>query len=309
MIRKLVTAVLLAGLAGGGLFFVLTMPDPLPDSAIPDHQPDLANGALLFDAGGCAGCHAAKGAEGEARLALGGGLEMHTPFGLFRVPNISPDPEAGIGGWSQRDFANAMLRGLSPDGAHYYPAFPYTSYARMTVTDVLDLKAFLDTLPPVRTTVAGHEIGFPFNIRRGLGLWKHLNLSDAPVVTLAADASQAVKRGRYLVEGPGHCGECHTRRDPMGGPVLADWLAGAPNPDGEGVIPNITPGEGGIGGWSEAEIAYSLETGFDPAFDSFGGSMVEVQENMARLPAADRAAIAAYLKAVPALADAVPAAP
>ena len=140
---------------------------------------------------------------------------------------------------------------------------------------------------------------FPFNIRRGIGLWKRAFMHPEPVVDFPAGTDPAVLRGRYLVEGPGHCGECHTPRNSVGGPDYAKWLSGAPNPDGKGVIPNITPGKGGIGDWSAKDIAYFLESGFTPYYDSVGGSMVQVQEDMARLPASDRAAIAAYLKAVP----------
>jgi mono/diheme cytochrome c family protein len=220
------------------------------------------------------------------------------------VPNISPDPETGIGGWSTLDFANAMLRGVSPGGQHLYPAFPYASYARMRVEDVIDLKAFMDTLPPVSNRVAGHDLGFPFGIRRGIGVWKRLYLSPAPVLALP-DASDAVRRGQYLAEGAGHCGECHTSRDAMGGPKTSLWLAGAPNPEGRGVIPNITPGPGGLE-WSETEIVDAFKTGFKPDFDTLGGRMGAVQENLAHLPDADLQAIAAYLKAVPPLPDAVP---
>jgi mono/diheme cytochrome c family protein len=220
------------------------------------------------------------------------------------VPNISPDPGTGIGSWSTLDFANAMLLGVSPAGTHFYPAFPYPSYARMRVEDVIDLKAFMDTLPAVSNRVAGHELGFPFNIRRGIGVWKRLYLSAAPVLQLG-EASDAVKRGQYLVEGPGHCGECHTSRDAMGGLKTALWLAGAPNPEGKGTIPNITPGPGGLE-WSESEIVDVLKTGFKPDFvDTLGGRMGAVQENLAHLPDADLQAIAAYLKAVPPLPDAV----
>jgi len=169
----------------------------------------------------------------------------------------------------------------------------------MSATDIIDLKAYLDTLPAVRNSVAGHELGFPFNIRRGLGLWKRVYLSDAPVTEFAS-ADGLAERGRYLVEGPGHCGECHTPRDIAGGIRPAAWLSGGPNPEGKGIIPNITPHNDGLDAWSAKDIAYYLESGFTPEFDSVGGAMVAVQENMARLSAEDRAAIAAYLKALPA---------
>jgi mono/diheme cytochrome c family protein len=148
-----------------------------------------------------------------------------------------------------------------------------------------------------------NELSFPFNVRRGVGLWQLAFLEPAPVVALPSDASEAVKRGRYLVEGPGHCGECHTPRlfGGLGGLDKAKWLSGAAAAEGEGRVPDITPSDDGIGDWSESDIAYYLETGFTPDFDSVGGAMVEVQKNMAKLPAEDREAIAAYLKAVPAM--------
>jgi mono/diheme cytochrome c family protein len=193
-----------------------------------------------------------------------------------------------------------MQRGLAPDGRHLYPAFPYTSYARMQPQDVLDLWAYLLSLPPVDSEVAQHELRFPFMLRRGIGLWKRLHLDPAPVVALAGDDPQ-LERGRYLVEGAGHCGECHTPRDLTQGLRLDRWLAGAANPEGEGRVPDLSPHADGLGDWSAADIEYYLESGVDPDYDVVGGSMVAVQENMARLPAADRAAIAAYLKALPTL--------
>jgi mono/diheme cytochrome c family protein len=236
---------------------------------------------------------------------LAGGAALKTPFGTFHAPNISPDREAGIGGWSTLDFVNAMTRGISPGGRHYYPAFPYTSYQRMRLTEVVDLKAFLDTLSPATTRPPGHELPFPFNIRRGLGLWKLLHLDGKPFGPDPA-ADEIVNRGKYLVEGPGHCGECHTPRDGFGGLDRSRWLAGGPNPEGKGRVPNITPHADGLADWSEDDIAYALETGFTPEFDSLGSSMADVQLNMAHLPATDRQAIARYLKSVPPLASDTP---
>lgn len=287
------------GAIGAVAFYVITAPSPQPD----EHwaglgDPDLANGERIFWAGGCVSCHAAKGAEGEAQLVLSGGLPLVSPFGTFHVPNISPDETAGIGGWTLAQFGNAMTRGVGRNGEHLYPSFPYGSYARMTAKDINDLFGYIRTLPKSTNVAPPHDLPFPFNIRLSLGGWKFLYFTDAPRVTLAS-TDDKVKRGQYLVEGPGHCGECHTPRDPMGGFVPDQWLAGAPNPEGEGRIPNITPGSKSIGEWSEADIATYLETGFTPDFDTVGGSMVEVQKNMARLPAEDREAIAAYLKAVP----------
>ena len=297
--RKLaIAAVALAALGGAG-FWLATQPDRLDAAALAALGPgDAARGEQVFWAAGCASCHAAPGATGEDRLRLVGGERFATPFGTFVAPNISQHARDGIGGWSAQDLANAMLRGVSPEGAHYYPAFPYTSYARMRIEDVGDLHAFMQTLPAVEGSAPGHELAFPFTERRGLGLWKLMILDPSPAVALA-DASDEVARGQYLIEGPGHCGECHTPRNALGGTDTGRWLAGAVAAEGRGNVPNITTGEGGIGDWSQEDIAYLLESGFTPDYDSVGGSMASVVHNMARLPASDREAIAAYLKAIP----------
>lgn len=292
--RKAFSRLALLAAAGVAAAWMLSAPHPLPDDALAGLTPDAAHGAQVFWAAGCASCHAASGAKGNDKLKLGGGQRFISDFGTFIAPNISPDPQNGIGGWRALDLANAMQRGLSPDGAHLYPAFPYTAYANASAQDVVDLRAFLQTLPPVTTPSAPHEVGFPFNIRRGLGLWKRLFADKGFVLT--GDLTPAQTRGRYLVEALGHCGECHTPRNALGGLQRGKWLSGAPNPDGKGRVPNITPGKLK---WDEADIAYYLETGFTPEFDSVGGHMVSVVDNLGHLPASDRAAIAAYLKRVP----------
>jgi len=294
-----IAAILGAGLlAIAGLGWWLSAPQPLPADRIATGPGDAGRGARIFWAGGCASCHAAKGAKGDDRLKLGGGAPLQAALGTFQAPNISPGPD-GIGGWSMADFANAMQRGISPDGRHYYPAFPYASYARMQPADIADLWAYLRTLPAVAGQPAEGQIGFPWNIRRGIGLWKRAFLHDGPVVALPADASPAARAGQYLVEGPGHCGECHTPRTlkGLGGLDHGRWLAGAPAAEGDGKVPGIAPGRLK---WTAGEIADYLETGFTPDYDSVGGTMVAVQANMAMLSDSDRAAIAAYLKAVPA---------
>ena len=297
--------ILLAGFAvvvvgiGAGLW-VASAPQTLDPAVLKSIAPgDAKAGEMVFWAGGCAACHAAPGSKGGNLLKLAGGVELNTDFGVFVTPNISPDPDDGIGKWTFADFANALQRGVDPHGRNLYPAFPYPSYARMKLADVADLYAFLKTLPPVKGRPGPDRLSFPYDIRRGVGLWKTAFLRPGPVIRFPAGTDPAVLRGQYLVEGPGHCGECHTPRNSAGGLDYGKWLAGGPNPDGKGTIPNITPGKGGIGDWSAKDIAYFLESGFTPDFDSVGGSMVEVQENMAKLPASDRAAIAAYLKAIP----------
>lgn len=299
--KRLASGLGLAAIAGAGIVWLLTAPAPVAEDrlkAIAAIDGDAGAGQTLFWAGGCASCHASPGSDGTSQLVLSGGVKLTSDFGTFIAPNISPDTEAGIGAWSVSEFANAMLAGVSPNGQHYYPAFPYTSYTRMTDRDIADLFAFMKTLPASQVASLPHEVGFPFNIRRALGGWKLLFFTDKPRVSVASDDPQ-IERGRYLVEGPGHCGECHTPRNMIGGFVSDAWLSGAKNPEGEGVIPNLTPGGKSIGTWSAGDIAYYLESGFTPDFDSVGGSMVDVQKNMAHLTSGDRDAIAAYLKALP----------
>jgi len=302
MVRRFIRFLLcLIGVAvlGGAAFYFITAPNPLPESHWAGlGEADLKNGEMVFWAGGCVSCHAAPGSQGDAKLTLAGGLALKSPFGTFHVPNISPDEKAGIGTWTLAQFGNAMKRGVGPQGQHLYPSFPYGSYARISDKDVVDLFGYIKTLPKSENVAPPHELPFPYNIRLALGGWKFLYFNDQPRVVLA-NADDKLRRGQYLVEGPGHCGECHTPRDALGGFRPDMWLAGAPNPEGEGRIPNITPGGQDVGNWSEADIANYLETGFTPDFDSAGGSMTEVQQNIAHLPKSDIEAIAAYLKAVP----------
>jgi len=301
-IARTALVLLVATLAAG---WWLTRPMPLDADELPAHTPDAAAGQRIFWAGGCASCHAGlvggKRATGDDRLLLGGGLELDTPFGVFRVPNISPHPRDGIGSWSVTDFVNAVQRGLSPGGRHYYPSFPYTSYVRMPARDVMDLYAFIATLPAVEGTAPAHSLRFPWSFRRGIGAWKRLYLDDRPVIPVKSDGDDLLMRGRELVDGAGHCAECHTPRNRFGGLVRERWLAGAPTLDGEGSVPNITPAGKDVSSWTASDIEYYLETGFTPEFDTVGGPMVAVQEGIAELPGSDRAAIAAYLKAVPAI--------
>ena len=293
--RRLLIALVLLALAAGSLGWILTAPRPAP-AAVTALAGDAGRGALVFAAGGCAACHAAAGAEGEARLVLSGGRAFPSDYGTFHAPNISPDPAAGIGGWTQAQFVTAMQAGVSPAGAHYYPAFPWTAYARATPQDMADLWAYLQTLPADATPSRPHDLGLPWSIRRAVGGWKLLFGGTDWV--LQGDLSPEVERGRYLAEALGHCGECHTPRGALGQLDTARWLAGAPNPSGEGRVPNITPA---ALTWSEGDIAAYLKSGFTPEFDVAGGHMAEVVKNLSALPDADLAALAAYLKAVPAV--------
>lgn len=299
--RRFAAVALVAAAIGGAGFWVLTRPATLPAetlAALQAHEADAEAGAQVFWAAGCAGCHAAPGLTGmdpvEDRLVLSGGRRLESDFGTFVAPNISPHPEAGIGGWSLEDFARATLLGVSPDGRHYYPSFPYTGYIRMTPGDLADLWAFWQGLPADDTPSASHELGFPYTLRRGLGLWKALHLAPGFVTDVAAEAERPeLERGRYLSEALAHCGECHTPRGLTGGLDAARWMAGAPNPSGRGRIPALPPE-----GWTEQQIALYLGSGFTPEFDLVGGSMADVVEHMKQLPDTDHQAIAAYLMAL-----------
>ena len=283
-------------------FWILTLPAVVAASALPPHEPNLDNGRTMFNIGGCASCHAVPGKDPDKvdRTRLGGGLALNSPFGTFYVPNISPDPKEGIGAWSEANFVTALWKGTSPRGNHLFPALPYDSYQHMRLDDVRDLFAYLKTLPPVPGRARGHDLAFPFNIRRLLGGWKLLFLHGGPFVSDPARSAQW-NRGAYLVNGPGHCAECHSPRNFLGGIIESERFAGGPAPDGKGWVPNITPA--GLRGsdvvWSEKDIAGYLDDGMTPDGDFAGGAMAEVIRNTSLLGAGDRAAIAAYIASLP----------
>lgn len=290
---RALTALSLLVIAGAGGAWWITAPSPLPAATFDGLTGDPARGELVFTAAGCASCHTAPAAEGAAELVLAGGQTFPSDFGTFTAPNISPSPQ-GIGGWTVADLGNALMRGISPDGEHLYPALPYASYAKMQPQDIADIHAYMQTLPPSDAESQPHDLGFPFNIRRTLGFWKLMFLNTDWV--LDGDLTPEEIRGREIVEALAHCGECHTPRNALGGMDTGRWLAGAPNPSGQGNIPNITPAKLT---WSSGEIVTYLTTGFTPEFDSVGGHMAHVVENMAKLPDTDRKAVAAYLAKVP----------
>jgi mono/diheme cytochrome c family protein len=296
MLKRLLLLAVLAGVAGLGIFWWLTIPAVVAASSLPAYKPNLANGVIMFNAGGCSSCHAVP--NQPDRLKLGGGLPIPSPFGTFNVPNISPDPNDGIGRWSEADFVTAVLKGTSPTGTHYFPAFPYGSYTHAKVEDVRDLFAYLKTLAPVTGKARDHDVPFPFNIRRNVGVWKLLFMDGKPFVPDPGKSAQW-NRGAYLVNSWGHCAECHSPRNFLGGIVAAQRFAGGPNPEGEGFVPNITQKR--LGDWSAKDFAYFLESGMTPEGDTAGGSMARVIRNTSQLPAEDRAAMAEYLKSLPAV--------
>ncbi len=291
---RVIRWVIFLAVVGGGAGLWISRPMALPDDALVGLTPDPVAGKLAFAAAGCGSCHTAADAAATDLPILTGGRRFVSKFGTFIAPNISADPDHGLGDWSDVEIASAMQRGVSKNGAHLFPAFPYDAYQKATLQDVVNLISYLRTLPADPTPSQPHEVGFPFNIRAAIGGWKLLFMSSDWVV--GGDLTAEQTRGRYLVEALGHCGECHTPRNALGGLQRSQWLSGAPNPSGKGRIPNITPGKLP---WSEGEIAEYLSSGFTPDFDTAGGEMAEVVTNTAQLPPEDRAAIAAYLKIVP----------
>jgi mono/diheme cytochrome c family protein len=257
----------------------------------------VRRGAYLAAAANCASCHTAA-SPGAAPYAGGG--KVPTPFGVYYSRNITPDIATGIGAWSDDDFLRALRYGVSPSGEDYFPVFPFTSFTLMTDRDILDLRAYLATLPPARQENRPHDAAFPFGSRALLGLWRALYFRPGPLVPDPAGSAKW-NRGRYLVEAVAHCGECHTPRGWLGGRDESRRFAGyqidgpngfsAPNISGDPVR--------GIGAWSQAEIASFLQSGVKPDGDVVGSRMGEVIEGASRLSPADRIAIATYLKSLP----------
>jgi mono/diheme cytochrome c family protein len=251
---------------------------------------------VLKASGGCA-CH---GDPASGNASLSGGRPIKTPFGIIYGTNITPDGETGIGSWSDEDFLRAMREGTSPEGEPYYPVFPYTSFTRMNDRDLLDLKAYLFSLPAVRKENREPEFGFPYNSRASVRVWRGLHFEPERFVPDPAK-SEEWNRGAYLAQAVAHCGECHTPRTFMGATDEDRKYAGSvEGPEGE-LAPNITPDEKtGIGRWSATDVVWFLQTNLLPDGDSTQGLMAEVIDKGYRhLEESDLKAIAVYLKSLP----------
>lgn len=258
-------------------------------------QGDAKRGAYLAKAGGCVECHT-EAREGATPYA--GGRALQTPFGTFYGPNITPDPEAGIGRWSEADFIRALRHGERPDGASYYPAFPYPSFTKINDADLRDLWAYLRTLPPSKAASRPHQLGLLYRARWTLPLWKRLFFVPGPFIP-DPQQSAAVNRGAYLVQALGHCSECHTPRNFLGGPKRGRFLAGGKVEDGK-AAPNLTPTR--LKQWNDAELADVLSSGLLPDGDVLGETMAEVVRNTtSQLTKEDLQALIAYLRSLPAL--------
>lgn len=258
----------------------------------------VSEGAYLIRAAGCVACHTDLAAGGEY---LAGGPALKTPFGTFWAPNITSDPDTGLGAWDRSAFHDAIRKGLAPDGSHYYPVFPYPSYTKMTDRDIDALWAYLQTVPPVIASVPDHDLGFPYSMRFLMAGWKQLSFKEGPVADTPAQ-SEIWNRGRYLTDALGHCGECHTPRDMLGAVDQSRYLAGnLDGPDGE-EVPNITPHETGLADWEEDDVITLLVDGMKPDFDTIQGSMEEVvTHSTSFLSDDDLEAMASYLLSIPAL--------
>ncbi len=255
----------------------------------------VERGEYLVRAGGCVSCHTAAGGP-----KLAGGRALATPFGTFYSPNITPDPETGIGRWSDPQFLRALREGVRPDGANYFPVFPYPSFTGITDSDALAIRAYLFSLPAVHRQNRPHDVPFPFSWRLLQTGWKLLFFTPGPFHA-EPERSAAYNRGAYLVTALAHCGECHTPRNFLGAARTGQRFSGTDDgPEGQ-LVPNITPDPGtGIGKWEKEDVVELLRTGITPEQSKVRGTMREtIQDGLKYLSDGDLEAIADYLLAQP----------
>lgn len=252
-----------------------------------DLQAEIEQGKYIFDLAGCASCHTKD-------QPLAGGLAMATDFGVFYTPNISPDQEHGIGGWSQAEFNRALREGISPAGEHYFPAFPYTSYRWMSDEDLRALKVYIDNQQAIKKANQEHDLAFPFNQRWLMSYWKWLFVEQTPLPGSDSQDSQ-ILRGAYIANALSHCAECHTPRSLLGGQRTIGMIGTTNGPEGE-TVPGLVGPSSNFQTWSKDDIATILELGMTPEGDFVGGSMAHVIDNStAKLTPADNQALTTYL--------------
>ena len=253
----------------------------------------IEKGKYIFHASGGCSCHTDTKNDGAF---LAGGRPINTPFGTFFGTNISPDPATGIGKWTDEDFVRAMTKGLSPEGNHYFPVFPYTSVHNITQEDLIALKAYLFSIPAVNQKNIPHDLILPFGRQALLLIWKNVVWSPQTFIS-NPEQTKSWNRGAYIAQALAHCGECHTPRNLLGGLKTYLHFSGSKEgPEGE-LAPNITPHKiTGIGDWTKVDISYFLETGMKPDGDYTQGLMAEVIEHgYYYLKVEDLDAVAEYL--------------
>ncbi|QBQ98682.1 cytochrome c [Paraburkholderia pallida] len=263
-------------------------------------QPEIVKrGEYLARMGDCAACHTA-----DKSRPFAGGLAINTPFGKIYTPNITPDPDTGIGQWTESDFMRAMHEGVGKSGERLYPAFPYVEFTRVTEQDVLAIRAYLNTVAPIHYKPPANELRFPFNQRWLMIFWNLFNFDEGRFVP-DPQKSAEYNRGAYLVEGLAHCEECHTPRNFMQGLKSSGRFSGATQAGWQAY--NITPDRaGGIGGWSDDALMSYLATGVAPGHANAAGPMAEVVQNSTQyLNAEDQRSITAYLRGQPPVAGGV----
>ena len=277
-----------------GFLFAVGLLTPLSSSADPSATDPAARGKYLVRAGDCVACHTAPGGK-----MFAGGYILKTPFGSMSTPNITPDPETGIGKWTDAQFYTAMHDGIGHDGEYLYPMFPFPWYTKVTREDVQAIKAYLFTQPPVKAKPSVNHLAFPFDVREGLGAWR-LAFFHAGTFEPDPNKSEQINRGAYLVEGLGHCAECHSGRVVLGASKYSEALEGG---SVQGwYAPNITSDKReGIGGWTDDQLVSYLKTGSAREKGVAVGPMAEtIHDSLQYLTDGDLHAIAAFLKSTPA---------
>lgn len=294
-------AVALAGLIGLGIFFIPMPPSSAPGATslaektndIAEQQAREARGAYLAQAGNCMGCHTAQGGQPYA-----GGHHLATSIGTFVTPNITPDPETGLGQWSENDFWQALHDGRGRDGSPLYPAFPYTDYTNVTREDSDAIFAYLQSLPPVSQRNPSSRISFPFNLRPLLYAWRALYFTQG-VYRADAGKSDEWNRGAYLVQGLGHCNACHTSRNPLGA-SQGSVLGGGQIMGSNWYAPSLTSfQEASTSDWPVEDIIQLLTTGLSSRAAATGPMADVVSQSLQHLTRDDARAMAVYLKSLP----------